>query len=666
MNNTIAHIMVHSGKILFSPLPQLHMVNVLIDNKIRSLDEMTILEYENSTDLHRIFMDIIDHNPSVVCFSCYLWNFKIVEQISYSLKQYYGDKIVVIWGGPHLSEEPILFVKKYYESFDFLVGWYGERPILEIIKRLDETNKNIQEVKDSLLKDRVRGIYFRNPGKGLLVEMSSDEDERQKLVQIQKREHSLNGAKHFNSYNQLSGDFYGIRAGEFPPFNSLSFAHRYPHLPETMTKNKKERVVLLETYRGCSYSCKFCLWGEADKKLDYFPAPRMIEELNTLMSYGYTEFSFADAGFGLKRQRDLEFLRYVDSLPASSNIRISSYFFWQTLDDEMLDMVEALVKKKIIGQLDLSIQTFQKPVTEIMARPTNYNRFHETITRVQKRNIPFQMDLILFLPGDNLDGYLESVRKTMAYKPDKFQTFPLYILPGSGYDKQREELGIKTLRGSRTHDTEVVIETASFPIEEGKKALWVESFFYFTYTLRLLNKPFYHLAEKAGKDFYDVVMTLKDWATEHSPTLTKTVDRYYSNIYEDRHHGRKELDIYLLNNFDQAHEDLKKFIEFFLKENGKEDCLTECLEYLAYSMLVFPKRFSTTSSLKSFPLVSISENDRRVVAEFSSKSMLDESERDLVGNKEKFQISFTERDTNFREGGISTQYHHWKYISSVS
>lgn len=669
-NRKIVQVMIHSDRILFSPLPQLHMANILINKNIRNIEEIITLEFENGESIYKIFSDIIANHPAIVTFSCYLWNFKLVEQLCTSLKQYYGDKICTIVGGPHLSEDCVLFIKKYYQSFDILVGWYGERPITEIVSYFDEANGNIKELKDRICKEQLRGIYFYHPGEGLIVEMSSDEDEEQKmkLVQIQKKEHRLNGEKNFNSYNTLKGDFFGIRAGDFIPFNNLSFAHKWEHLPKSMISKKEERVVLFETYRGCSFQCNFCLWGEAEKKLDYFPADRMIKEFNTLLSYGFKHFSISDAGFGLKKERDIEFLKYILSInPEKLGINMSGYFFWQTLDNEFLDIIQELIKKKIIGQLDLSIQTFEQSAIDLMHRPTNYQKFHETIQKVKKRNIPFQMDLILGLPGSNLNGYLNSVRKTMNYRPTKFQTFPLYILPGSGYDKRREELGIKTLKGSRTHDTDVILETKTFPLEDINQALRVESYFYLTYTLRLMNKPLYHLADITSKEFFDVVMSFKDWSSEHSFLICELVDKYYRNLYEDRHRGRKELDIFLLENFNEIHNDIKKFFIFYLEQNSKNSYTDECLEFLAHSFLVFPKKFEHFGSFISFPMVEqVSPEQKEVVVRFQSNVMLNAEELEKVKGNSNYLIKFSEpRDTNFRFGGISTQYEFWRFNAKV-
>ena len=63
---------------------------------------------------------------------------------------------------------------------------------------------------------------------------------------------------------------------------------------------------MLESYRGCPFSCSYCLWGVASKKIDFISAERMIKEFDNLINIGARQFNLADAGFGLKKERDLK------------------------------------------------------------------------------------------------------------------------------------------------------------------------------------------------------------------------------------------------------------------------------------------------------------------------------------------------------------------------
>jgi len=659
--------MVHSGKILFTPLPQLHMSNILIDNDLCDEDNLITLEYKNSEDLHKVFFDIVSYSPSVVTFSVYLWNFKVVEQLSHSLKRYYGDKCWIIWGGPHISEDPIYFTQRYSESADFFVSWYGERPIQRIMEANREFNHNLEKSKMSLASQRAKGIYFV----GDFIDSSIDmlQIEVDEILKDQEKSHK-GASKEKDRYNKFTGNTFGIRAGDFIPFSNIPQAYQKNRIPKSVSDEMGERIFQLESYRGCPFSCSYCLWGVADKKIDYHSSDRMIYEFNNLVEIGARQFNLADAGFGLKKVRDLEFLKNVLEIgKINADINLSGYFFWQTLNDDFLDVLEELVGRKIMGQLDVGIQTFNKEAAKVMYRPTNYVRFEDTVHRIKKRRIPFQMDLILGLPGDDLNGYLHSVQNVMKLRPNKFQTFPLSILPGSNFDKRREELGIKTLRGSRTMDQDTVISTSSFPIGDMSIALNIESFFYLTYTLRLFNKTVYFISDSTGTSFYDVTMSLRDWSKNNNSIIVNLVEKYYNLLYEDRHAGRTALDNFLFKNYDDIHLDILSFIEFYYKDRpavfDKKAMLSLSIakEMLSFDMLIFPKKYETIKHSSSFKsIVKKSDNKKYIVAKFKNSEVLklNNVSECTSNNKEKL-VKFSHRDCNFREGGISTQYNFWKW-----
>jgi len=666
----VVQVMVHSGKVLFTPLPQLHMANVLLDNGLCDEDGLVTLEYKNSEDLHKIFFDIITHTPDVVTFSVYLWNFKIVEQLSYSLKQYYGDKCWIVWGGPHISEDPVHFIQRYEKSTDFVVAWYGERPIQKIMEVSKSFNHSIHESKLSLASRRVKGIYFIGNFSNERISLTPEEESQ--LLKIQAKEHR-DAIKEKDRYNQFHKNLYGLRAGDFIPFSHLAQAYQLDRIPRSVKDEMGERIFQLESYRGCPFSCSYCLWGVADKKIDYHSSDRMNSEFNQLLDIGARQFNLADAGFGLKKERDLAFLKNVLEVGKKvTDLNLSGYFFWQTLNEDLLDVLEELVNRKLMGQLDVGIQTFNKKAAKIMMRPTNYEKFEDTINRVKNRKITFQMDLILGLPGDDLQGYLHSVQQVMKLRPSKFQSFPLSILPGSNFDKRRDELGIKTLKGSRTMDQDTVISTSSFPIEDMNIAFNIESFFYLTYTLRLINKTMYFLADSTKTSFYDATTSLRDWSQENDSVIAELVEKYYSQLYEDRHAGRTALDNFLFKHYDEIHKDLRKFIDSYYQkhtcqESSGKNNVTVAYELLAFDMLIFPKVYDVIHKTKSFDIITKRSPDKKsVIAKFSNAEVLEINGLPKQSMSGEYTIEFCERDCNFREGGISTQYNFWKWDIHVN
>jgi hypothetical protein len=132
--------------------------------------------------------------------------------------------------------------------------------------------------------------------------------------------------------------------------------------------------------------------------------------------------------------------------------------------------------------------------------------------------------------------------------------------------------------------------------------------------------------------------------------------------------GRKNLDNFLLKNFGDIHEEFQDFIENYLNQNKKEKFINELNEFLAFEFSLFPKKFQTIYKTTSFNnyIEEFIPNNKSLVAKFTSKKLY----QTYLSNgknsyKDKYMVTFTEPVSNFREGGISTQYNFWKWKISL-
>ena len=66
-------------------------------------------------------------------------------------------------------------------------------------------------------------------------------------------------------------DIYGTKAGDFIPLTEITEAYNAKNLSKDIKDNITDRVFMLESYRGCPFSCSYCLWGVASKKIDFIP-----------------------------------------------------------------------------------------------------------------------------------------------------------------------------------------------------------------------------------------------------------------------------------------------------------------------------------------------------------------------------------------------------------
>lgn len=532
--------MIHLDQLVFTPLPQLRLKQALIRGGHYPSD-ITILEYRRDGSIQAMLDEIIQLKPDVVGFSCYTWNFIAVERLSVALKAY-SPAITVIWGGPHVSECAERFLAKYTDSVDLIITWFGETTFTKSMQML-EVGSTPSEISMQL-----PGSW--TPGCG----------------------------KH---------------AVEYPHLASLGYP--YDFMPRSVTDNIANRVFLIESFRGCPWSCAYCLWGQAEKKYPALSAQEMKSQMYRMVEDGARIFMYADAGLGLMRedgqQRDLAVYQgFVDDrILMNAGAQIRGYFFWQTLNDDMLDVIAELIKQGVMGQLDIGIQTFNKAVLQDLMRPTNYDKFFDTIERLHKHDIRFSLDLILGLPGDTLEGFKESLRKVIKCRPDRTQSFPLSILPGTGYDLRRDELGIKTIRGSYRDDAETIIATKTMPYKDMLEALELEAWMFLYYAEGLFAKTLNFIAERDRTDELDVLVGLKDWSSRNAPHLYALAEVYRSKLYDSRSDGRYALEQLLMDTFVEVYKEL-------LMWAGADD--TEAGDIMHDELLAFPKTKEVASDLQ--------------------------------------------------------------------
>ena len=539
MNRVASHKivlpMIHLDQIIFTPLPQLRLKNALVARG-HDPNDIIVTEYRRDDSLQAILDDILAYKPDIVGFSCYTWNFLAVERLSQALRSL-GKTIV--WGGPHVSECPDRFLQRYSDSVDIVITWYGEGSFPSYINKPEN--------------EKIPGIF-----------------------RLQNNE------------------VIGTKAIDYPHIAELGYPYEY--MPMSVTRNISERVFLIESYRNCSFSCAYCLWGQAAKHYDHLSSEVMIEQMYRMVDDGARIFMYADAGLGLiredKGQRDLKvFSKFVaDGYLQKKNAQIRGYFFWQCLNDEILDVIAELIDQRVMGQLDIGIQTFNKAVLEDLQRPTNYDKFYEVIERLHQRNIRFSLDLILGLPGDTLEGYKYSLRKVIECRPDRTQTFPLSILPGTSYDLNRERLEIKAIRGSYRDDAETVISTKTMPYEDMLTCLDYESWMFLYYAEGLFKDGLNAIAKEQGKDELDVLKSLWDWAETNNTALYELAKVYREKLYDSRSDGRHLLEEKLVEDFPTIYKELLWWAEY-------QWASTKAKDLLRNELLTFPKTIKAAKGL---------------------------------------------------------------------
>ena len=310
--------------------------------------------------------------PDVLCMSYYTWNANLTYAYAKYVKEKY-PKTLVVFGGPnfpHEQKKRKLFLTEN-PAIDFYVKWDGEYALTNLLKNYFNLNLDISKLKSSnILLDNI--CY-------------------------------VNQDKYIEGKDQRVTDFASIPSPYLTGLLDEFFNH--PLTP------------ILETNRGCPYSCTFCNDGHllrssiTRKDLKIFE-----EELKYIASKSNNASHYnvliADLNFGMYKE-DLEAGRIISSI-------IKKYDWPHRIEVSMgksqparLIEVANIINKAKPGVMKLA-PSFQTTDLEVLKNIKRKNISMNQLLNMRgwsnkDTNLEFFTELILALPGDSLKKHYQTL-----------------------------------------------------------------------------------------------------------------------------------------------------------------------------------------------------------------------------------------------------------------
>jgi hypothetical protein len=204
---------------------------------------------------------------------------------------------------------------------------------------------------------------------------------------------------------------------------------------------------IIETNRGCPYSCTYCCWGQATQsKINQFPLDVVKEEIRhavreTRNSTGF--FYIADGNFGILA-RDQEIAETLQDCTARHGLPKRVYvYFAKNTNERVMQIAE---KMSSISAMSMSKQTLNPVALENVKRKNipvaQYDQLRE---ECERRGIVTYSELIYSLAGESDDSYIDGVITTIR-SGQRVTMYPQLLLAGSesGEKHYREKFGLQT------------------------------------------------------------------------------------------------------------------------------------------------------------------------------------------------------------------------------
>lgn len=354
--------------------------------KAYSQDEgVELAEYTINQRSEDILMDIYKRRPDVLCFSCYIWNLDVVEELVRELGKLMPD--LVIWlGGPEVSYDARDVLCRLPMVRGVMKG-EGEETFAELCK-IYRCSKHTDEELENLA-----GITFRRAD-GTIIE---------------------------NPWREVMD------------LSKVPFV--YQHIEDF-----EHKIVYYESSRGCPFSCSYCL-SSVDKRLRFRNLELVKQELQFFLDHKVPQVKFVDRTFNCKHDHAIAIWKYI----AEHDNGITNFHFEvaaDLLNEEELKILEGM--RPGLVQLEIGVQSTNPDTIRAIRRTMDFDKVSEVVARIQKKgNIHQHLDLIAGLPYEDIQSFAHSFDDVYALKPEQLQLGFLKVLKGSYMEEQQKAYGLE-------------------------------------------------------------------------------------------------------------------------------------------------------------------------------------------------------------------------------
>ncbi len=348
--------------------------------------EIEIAEYTINNRLEEVLSGIYERCPDVAAFSCYIWNWNFVRELTEELHKIKPQ--LPIWlGGPEVSfdAEEILRVCPWITGI--MIG-EGEETFQELV----DYYKGGDSKEGSIGLEDIQGIVCRIG-------------------------------------NRI------LRTEERPPMdmNRLPFLYRD-------RENFENRIIYYESSRGCPFRCSYCL-SAIDKSVRFRDMDTVKRELQFFLDEAVAQVKFVDRTFNCSHSHAMEIWEYIhrhDNGITNFHFEIAA----EKLDEEEINLLEKM--RPGLVQLEIGVQSANPETLSEINRQADMGRLEKIVNSIRKGgNVHLHLDLIAGLPFEGYESFGKSFDVVYSMKPEQLQLGFLKVLKGSPMHERAQGYGIK-------------------------------------------------------------------------------------------------------------------------------------------------------------------------------------------------------------------------------
>lgn len=174
---------------------------------------------------------------------------------------------------------------------------------------------------------------------------------------------------------------------------------------------------VLETNRGCPYSCTFCDWGAGFvRKVRKFSIERTFSELEWISSRQIFYVYNADANFGIFYERDLQIAEKIAALYQKTSYPGYLRSCWtKNSNKKIVKIFDTLQNAGVESMVTLSMQSYNpSTLSAIKRKNISHKDYLELKSEFSSRNDITYTELILGLPNETYASFRDGISNVMT------------------------------------------------------------------------------------------------------------------------------------------------------------------------------------------------------------------------------------------------------------
>jgi radical SAM superfamily enzyme YgiQ (UPF0313 family) len=467
----------------------------------------------------KLISEINQNMPDILGLSNYPWN----HHLNISIAKYVKSKnknVVIVFGGPYISYDNIqqeIFMTQYKGLIDFYCMFEGETSFKSLLDKAHHASFDISQMK----KSPVEGCLF------------------------------------------LSED------GHLAPFTPITRSGSIDDYPSPYAAGILDEFFdgklspMIETHRGCPYSCTFCHEGhDFYRKVSRFDSQRIKEELRYIaerVGDKVNNLMIADPNFG-QFKSDVELAEYINEIYERHHY--PSVLFASSAKNNQNNLINiSKTLKNTSMPMWMSVQSLTDNVLENIKRKNiSVDAMISVQESMRTATQGTQSEVIMCLPGETYESHVESISKLMNSGMDKIVTYQLMLLDGTEMklDESIEQYGFtKKYRvlprsfsdldfvGKSIEIEEIVVATNTFSFEEYLKARVLHLILAIVYNGGPFG-GFFKLAREHNINLKELLFKLHDGFASH-PGLSDLHKEFIAETQEELFDSYEEATSFYLD-----------------------------------------------------------------------------------------------------------------------